>query len=74
MDYTGQLIVEKGDVDKLFNALIPETMNSKKDRSEFTVEKANGKLKINIKAQDSVALRATLNNITKLLTVYEKSI
>jgi tRNA threonylcarbamoyladenosine modification (KEOPS) complex Pcc1 subunit len=74
MNYTGQIIVEKGDVDKLYKALIPETMNTKMDRSEFTVQKKGGKLKIDIKAQDSVALRATLNNITKLLTVYEKSL
>lgn len=46
---------------------------SKKDRSGFDVVKGKGCLKFLVEAGDSVALRATLNSITKLLTVYEKA-
>ncbi|MBT4540701.1 hypothetical protein HOC35_04255 [Candidatus Woesearchaeota archaeon] len=72
MDYKGELVI-KGDVEKLYKALMPEISNSKKNRSEFTIQKFDGKLKIKIIAKDSVALRATLNNLTKLFTVYEKT-
>ena len=71
MDYKGELVIS-GDVEKLYKALMPEIPNSKKNRSEFSIQKLDGKLKIKIIAKDSVALRATLNNLTKLFTVYEK--
>ena len=45
---------------------------SKKDRSGFDIIKEKDQIKFLIDAKDSVALRATLNMITKLLTVYEK--
>jgi tRNA threonylcarbamoyladenosine modification (KEOPS) complex Pcc1 subunit len=49
-----------------------ETEQGKEDRSKFEIKEEAKKLKFIIEAEDSVALRATLNSITKLLTVYEK--
>lgn len=42
------------------------------ERSNFKIEDTGNKVKFLADAEDSVALRATLNSITKLLTVYEK--
>jgi tRNA threonylcarbamoyladenosine modification (KEOPS) complex Pcc1 subunit len=49
-----------------------ETEQGKEDRSKFEIKEEAKKIKFMIEAEDSVALRATLNSITKLLTVYEK--
>ena len=78
MNYKGEIIIgvdEKRDLkslDDLYSALQPEAMQEARDRSQFVVHKLKDKIRISINARDSVALRATLNNLTKLLTVYEK--
>ena len=71
MKYTADIII-KEDIEKVFKTLMPEMKEAKRDRSEFTIHKSKDELRIEVKATDSVALRATLNNITKLLSVYEK--
>ena len=43
----------------------------KEERSRFTIKKEKSKLIFFVEANDSVALRATLNSITKLLKIYE---
>ena len=43
------------------------------DRCEVRMHKEKSVLRFEIDAEDSVALRATLNAITKLFTVYEKA-
>lgn len=73
MKYTATITVFSGDNSSgLFKVLQPELENSKRDRSLFSIKKKKDSVEIHISAQDSVALRATQNNITKLLTVYEK--
>ena len=59
-----------GDVEKIAKVFKPEI--NKKDRAEFKIKKQKDHVLFEISAKDSVALRATLNSITKLLTVYEK--
>ena len=59
-----------GDEDKIMDCFKPEL--SDKKRSNFSISKKEGYVLFKIDADDSVALRATLNGITKLLTVYEK--
>ncbi len=49
-----------------------ESEQSEGDRSGFKIEESARGVKFLVEADDSVALRATLNSITKLLTVYEK--
>ena len=44
-----------------------------KQRSNFTITENKDHIVFDIQAEDATALRATLNAITKLLTVYEKA-
>ena len=45
---------------------------NEKNRANFTIKQEKDYVLFEINAEDSVALRATLNSITKLLTTYEK--
>lgn len=71
MKYTAEIII-KEDIENVHKTLLPELNEGKRDRSDFNVHKTKEILKIEVNAADAVALRATLNNITKLLEVYEK--
>jgi len=42
-------------------------------RSSYKVRESKGALIFEIEAADSTALRSTINTITKILTVYEKT-
>ena len=57
---------EKRDLYKLF-----KDYEEKGTRSSIKIKNKNKDLIFAITAKDSVALRATLNSITKLLTAYE---
>ncbi len=59
-----------GDAEKIYKCFKPELI--KKDRSEYTIRKSKGKITFKVKAKDPVALRATLNSITQMLTIFEK--
>jgi len=54
----------------LYDCFEPETYKHK--RSEFKLKKHEKDLKFDIKAEDSTALRATVNSIIKLFNVFEK--
>ncbi len=70
MKLCAKIIVDK-DIAKIEKLFLPELKDAKKSRSSYTLVKDEGELVFDIVADDSVALRATLNSITKLLTVYE---
>lgn len=59
-----------GDSKTLYDCFKPEIL--KGDRVSAELKKKKGYLLFKIKAKDSIALRAIINSITKLLTVYEK--
>ena len=59
-----------GNPEKLYECFEPELVDKK--RSKFKIIKKQDCILFDIEADDSVALRATLNGITKLITVYEK--
>jgi len=59
-----------GDPEKLYSCFKPELVDKK--RSDFEIKKKKNYLLFEIEAEDSVALRATMHGITKLLIVYEK--
>jgi len=59
-----------GDVDKIYESF--QTEVNEKDRSKLNIKKEKDYVLFEVEAKDSIALRATLNMITKLLTVYEK--
>ena len=59
-----------GDSKALFECFKPEIL--KGNRASVDLEKKEKYLLFKIKAKDSIALRAIINSITKLLTVHEK--
>lgn len=64
-------IVINDDPELLYKCFKPET--NKWQRAQVRIKKNKDNLHFNIQAQDAVALRATLNSITGLLSVYEKT-
>jgi|TARA_B100002003_G_scaffold149320_1_gene138432 tRNA threonylcarbamoyladenosine modification (KEOPS) complex Pcc1 subunit len=59
------------DADLLFKSFKPELKDWK--RSKIKIKKNKGKVQFTIDAEDAVAMRATLNSITALLAVYDKT-
>lgn len=59
-----------GNPKELINCFEPELIDKK--RSNFKIIEKEDYVLFEIEADDSVALRATMNGITKLITVYEK--
>jgi tRNA threonylcarbamoyladenosine modification (KEOPS) complex Pcc1 subunit len=59
-----------GSPEEIYGCFQPE--QKEQDRSRFRIKKEKDGVLFLIESNDSIALRATLNSITKLLTVYEK--
>nr|MCK4930312.1 hypothetical protein [Nanoarchaeota archaeon] len=57
-------------MEKLFAA---EEKTFKNQRACYEIKKNKDKIVFKVKAKDSSALRAVLNSITKLISVYEKA-
>lgn len=70
MEYSADILV-KGDAEQIFNCMQPELKSY--ERSSFTIKKTEEGVLFSIIAKDPVALRATFNSISQLLTVYEKT-
>ena len=70
MNLKADIVIDR-DADLLYKCFKPE-MN-KWERAQIKMKKSKGNLHFSIEAQDAVALRATLNSITGLLSVYEKT-
>jgi tRNA threonylcarbamoyladenosine modification (KEOPS) complex Pcc1 subunit len=66
-------IVVSEDINIIEKAFMPEMKSLQKERSSVSLKKNKDTLVFTIKAKDSTALRSTMNGITKLLTVYEKT-
>ncbi len=58
--------------DNISKAFEAELKHSKNRRAEYKIEKLKNHLKFVIRADDVVAMRATVNTILRLLDVYEK--
>lgn len=69
MKYESHITVK--DPNKELYALF-EKYSETQDRSEVKVTHEKDCLIVSVTAKDSVALRASLNGVTKLFTVYEK--
>ncbi len=63
-------IKAKKDIAKLYALFLKE--QSERERSKFRIKKTEKELIFAIEAKDSVALRATINGITQILTAYEE--
>lgn len=72
MKLSAEIIVTEDvhNIQKLFEA---EEKVFDNQRAGYELKKTKQELIFKITAQDSTALKAVLNSITKLLTVYEKS-
>lgn len=69
MNYHAEIIITEN-VDNLYKCFLPEIIST--SRAKINLKKEDNKLKFIIETKDSVALRAMLNSVTKLLNVYEK--
>lgn len=58
--------------DHLLQLLKVEEREGENDRASFHVEKKQDSIIIAVNADDSVALRATMVSLTKVLTIHEK--
>jgi tRNA threonylcarbamoyladenosine modification (KEOPS) complex Pcc1 subunit len=56
--------------DKFFKSILPE-LEDKFDRSNITISKNKNQLKIDIRASDKAAARASLNMIMKPLILFK---
>ena len=72
MKFNAQIEVFDQKPERLVMAFAAELRNPKRDRSNYTLSKTKRGVIFKIEAEDSVALRATLDSIMKLLIVYEK--
>jgi tRNA threonylcarbamoyladenosine modification (KEOPS) complex Pcc1 subunit len=72
MKFCSSITFKTKNIDKLHKIFKVEETESINNRASWTLSKSNDELIFNVQAKDSVALRAVLNSITKLLTVYEK--
>lgn len=61
----------KGQLAILLAEQVNELKSIKRSKTDF--ENIKSQTRITVSAQDSTALRAAFNSITKLITVYEKS-
>ena len=69
MTYAASIEIDYDEkVIKLFQA---EEKNFKNNRSKYKVNKKNGKIIFEIKADDATALRSTLDSVAKALKIYE---
>jgi tRNA threonylcarbamoyladenosine modification (KEOPS) complex Pcc1 subunit len=72
MKLSAEIIVREdiNNIQKLFEA---EEKTFDNQRAGYELKKAKDALVFKITAEDSTALKAVVNSITKLLTVYEKT-
>jgi tRNA threonylcarbamoyladenosine modification (KEOPS) complex Pcc1 subunit len=72
MKLSAEIIIKEDihNIEKLFEA---EEKAFDNQRARYELKKTKQGLIFNITAEDSTALKAVLNSITKLLTVYEKA-
>ena len=72
MIYHSNITVETNNPKILIDVFQAELETAKNSRSEWDMVSRENCVIFNFHAKDSVALRAVMNSITKLLTVYEK--
>ena len=74
MKYSAEIQVHdtlENSIERLYKCLMPEI--HKRGRGSVAIEKNDKRLDINIHAEDSVALRAVMNSITQMLTIFENT-
>jgi len=66
-------IVMDGDPDNIEKLFLAEEKAFANKRACYEIQKQKDKAIFKVSAQDSIALRAVLNSITKMISVYEKT-
>ncbi|MBN2053080.1 hypothetical protein JW756_06255 [Candidatus Woesearchaeota archaeon] len=66
-------IIVKEDIHNIQKLFEPEEKIFDNQRASYELKKNKDELVFKISAEDSTALKAVLNSITKLLSVYEKT-
>jgi tRNA threonylcarbamoyladenosine modification (KEOPS) complex Pcc1 subunit len=72
MNLRAEIIVSQ-DADKLKKVFDAEEKAFRNKRADYEVKKSRNNLVFKIRAKDSSALRAVLNSITKMISVYENA-
>lgn len=72
MKLSAEIVVKEDshNIEKLFAAEEKEFTNQ---RASYEMKREKDRLTFRINAEDSTALRAVLNSITKMLSIYEKA-
>ena len=73
MNYKSVIEVKTKYADIFFDSIKPEIEDKKRERSIIDLKKSKQGLIISIESKDLNALRASMNNISRLLIVCEKS-
>ena len=73
MKLTAEIIVTSPSVSALRHCFDAELASMQTPRSTVTIHTTKENMQFAITATDATALRATLNTITKLLSVFEKA-
>ena len=63
----------KEDIHNLEKLFAAEEKTFKNQRAGYEIKKEKDQLVFKVKARDTSALRAVLNSITKIISVYEKT-
>lgn len=71
-NYSASISFKGAGAEKLEKLLALESREGENDRAEFKVEKSGDSVTIRVSAADSVALRACLVSVTKILTIHER--
>lgn len=72
MKYSAEIITNLN-YNKYIPLFIPETKDNFGSRAKYTIIDKDDNICFFVQAEDSVALRAVLNSITKMLTIFEKT-
>jgi tRNA threonylcarbamoyladenosine modification (KEOPS) complex Pcc1 subunit len=71
MNYLFELKAFPDDASKLFE--VAKAESGKGDRSELSIAKKGKNVIFNISAADHIALKASMNTVSKILSIYEKT-
>lgn len=59
--------------EKIVHVFALEDKKFSNNRAKYMVKNLDGNVHFHVEAKDSVAFRAVMNNISKILTIYEKT-
>lgn len=73
MKFTAEVVVQSSQMPALKQCFDAELASLQSQRSSVAMHSTKDTMQFSVTATDATALRATLNSITKLLSVFEKA-